>query len=255
MSHPDDSQLALVPAIMDILRSRAVRPDWARRIEILQEQLLESFEGKARPPSSSDLERMRPHTAKTVQVDAFAFSVKVRNEDNTFIDIVASGLTVSSKVYIKIFQLDIEVIFSKDPFLVAGRGSTIAAGSMFAAVVPHVVIEETIEAAPQGAAIAAQSKCIEIPSLQSSPCFFLSVECNGVKSSQTVFKRYYFTWCILSDTLTRLQSHVYRLCRTARNHHRQVRAPLIFCVSLCSLRIPCFSPAMPCRQRPLEMRT
>lgn len=189
MSHPDDSQLALVPSIMDTLRSRAVRPEWSRRVEVLQEQLLESIEGKARPPSSSDLVRMRPHTSKTVNVYSFAFSVKVRNEEKTVIDLVASGFTSSSKVYIKMFQLDIEVIFSKDPFLVAGQGKTIAAGSMFAAVAPHAVIEEFIEAVPEGAAVTSWSKSVELPSLESSPCFFLSVECNGVKTSQTVFKR------------------------------------------------------------------
>jgi hypothetical protein len=60
---------------------------------------------------------------------------------------------------------------------------------MFAAVAPHAVIEEIIEAVPEGAAVTAWSKSLELPSLESSPCFFLSVECNGVKTSQTVFKR------------------------------------------------------------------
>lgn len=191
MSHPDDSVLACVPAVMDVMRSRCVRPEWARRVEVLQEQLMESVEGKARPPSASDLVRMRPQAGNTVQVDAFAFSIKVRNESKTCIDLTASGLARPSTAFIKIFQLDIEVIFSKDPFLVAGRDSTIAAGSMFAAVAPHVVIEETMEpgAAAAGAAAATCCKSVELPALQSSSCFFLSVECNGIKTSQTVFKR------------------------------------------------------------------
>lgn len=189
MSHPDNSELASVPAIMEILRRRCVRPEWARRIDVLQEQLSESFEDKARPPSSSDLLRMRPHSSKTVQTDAFAFSVKVRNEAKTFVDLIASGLTAPSTARIKIFQLDIEVIFSKDPFLVAGRDNSITAGSMFAAVVPHAVIEEILEPSSAGDSAVTVCKVVELPSLQSSSCFFLAVECNGIKSGQTVFKR------------------------------------------------------------------
>jgi hypothetical protein len=190
MSHPEDSVLASVPSIMGILRSRCISPEWVSRVEILQEQLLESLEGKARPPATSDLVRMRPHTAKTAQISSFAFSVKVRNEAKTFVDLTASGLDSPFSAYIKIFQLDIEVIFSKDPFLVAGRDNAIAAGSMFAAVVPHAVIEEILEPAVTSDGGAAVCKVVELPALQSSSCFFLAVECNGIKTGQTVFKRY-----------------------------------------------------------------
>ncbi len=190
MSHPDDSVLASVPSIMGVLRNRCIGPEWSRRVEVLQEQLLESFEGKARPPAASDLLRMRPHTARTAQINSFAFSVKVRNEDKTFVELLASGLDSSSTAYIKIFRLDIEVIFSKDPFLVAGRDNAITAGSMFAAVVPHAVIEEVLEPDAKNNGAASICKVVELPTLQSSSCFFLAVECNGVKTGQTVFKRY-----------------------------------------------------------------
>ena len=191
MSHPDDAVLASVPSVMDVMRSRSVRPEWASRVEVLHEQMMELLEGKARPPSASDLVRMRPQASKPVHVDAFAFSVKVRNEAETCVDLTASGLVRPFTAFIKIFQLDIEVIFSKDPFLVAGRDSTIAAGSMFAAVAPHVVIEEIMEPSvgAAGAATATCSKSVILPTLKSSSCFFLAVECNGVKTSQTVFKR------------------------------------------------------------------
>lgn len=189
MSHPDNAQLASVPSIMEILRRRCVSPEWARRIDVLQEQLSESFEDKARPPSAADVLRMRPHSSKTVQIDAFSFSVKVRNEAKTFVDLIASGLTSPSTARIKIFQLDIEVIFSKDPFLVAGRDNSITTSSMFAAVVPHAVIEEILEPSSEGESAGSVCKVVELPSLQSSSCFFLAVECNGIKSGQTVFKR------------------------------------------------------------------
>ena len=212
MSHPDDSVLAAVPSIMGTLRSRCIRPEWVRRVDVLQAQLSEAFEGKARPPSASDLVRMRPQTDNTAQIDSFAFSVKVRNEAKTFVDLIASGLDSSTTAYIKIFQLDIEVIFSKDPFLVAGRDNNIAAGSMFAAVVPHLVIEEilepdaksdgheavgkrrkveeTLDSVAKSDSRSAICRSVELPVLQSSSCFFLAVECNGINSSQTVFKRY-----------------------------------------------------------------
>ena len=190
MSHPDDAVLAAVPSIMPLLRSRCARSEWARRVDVLQEQLTESFGGKAQPPSAADIVRMRPHTAKAPQVDAFAFSIQVRNESKTFVDIIASGLTCPSSARIKVFHLDIEVIFSNHPFLVAGRDNIISAGSMFAAVAPHVIIEEALDAGSDAADSAAVTTCrrsVELPPLPS--CFFLAVECNGVKTSQTVFKR------------------------------------------------------------------
>lgn len=191
MSHPDDSVLAEVPSIMRVLRARCVLPEWVRRVEVLEEQLAESFEGKARPPSASDLLRMRPHNGGIAKGDAFAFSVKIRNESQTFVDLVATGMTGPATACIKIFQLDIEVIFSNHPFLVAGRDNTISAGSMFAAVAPHFVIEQALDIVSDPAGPVADScrKTVELPSHQSSSCFFLTVECNGIKTSQTVFKR------------------------------------------------------------------
>ncbi len=185
MSHPDDAVLASVPSVMPVLLSRCVRPEWKRRVEVLQEQLTEAFESKARHPSASDLLHMRPHTARKAQVDAFAFSAKVRSESKTFVDLTACGLASPTTAFIKIFHLDIEVIFSNHPFLVAGRDNAIAAGSMFAAVAPHAVIEETMD-------VTGDSPChrtVELPSFQLTSCFFLAVECNGIKTSQTVFKR------------------------------------------------------------------
>ncbi len=218
--------LASVPSIMGALRSRCVSPEWARRVEVLQEQLSESIEGKARPPAASDLVRMRPHTAKTAQIDSFAFSVKVRNEAKTFIDLCASGLNSSATAYIKVFRLDIEVIFSKDPFLVAGRDNAIAAGSMFAAVVPHAVIEEQLEPDAESDGAASICKVVELPTPQSSSCFFLAVECNGIKTGQTVFKRYLDhirAQPLPCSCLTRPQSHGHCLCGAAGHHHCQVR--------------------------------
>ena len=118
---------------------------------------------------------MQSHTAKTAQINSFAFSVKVRNEAKTFVDFTASFLDSPFSAYIKIFQHDIEAIFSKDPFLVAGRDNAIAAGSMFAAVVPHAVIEEIFEPAVTSDGGAAVCKVVELPALQSSSCFFLAV--------------------------------------------------------------------------------
>ena len=82
---------------------------------------------------------------------------------------------------------------------------------MFAAVAPHVLIQEILEPAVESdengtggkrrkvddvsessaASDNRSSVCrsIELPLSQSSSCFFLSVECNGINSSQTVFKR------------------------------------------------------------------
>jgi hypothetical protein len=211
MSHPDDSVLAAVPSIMGALRSRCLRPEWVCRINVLQEQLSEAFEGRVRPAAASDVTRMRSRTDTTAQIDVFAFAVKVRNEAKTFVDIIASGLQSPTTACIKIFQLDIEAIFSKDPFLVAGRDNNIAAGSMFAAVVPHVLIQEVLDPAAESDAHGTGGKrrkvddvsesaavsdtrssvcrSVELPLSQSSSCFFLSVECNGINSSQTVFKR------------------------------------------------------------------
>ncbi len=121
MSHPDDAVLAAVPSIMPLLRSRCARSEWARRVDVLHEQLAESFGGQAQPPTAADIVRMRPHTSKTPRIDAFAFSIQVRNESRTFVDIIASGLTRPSTARIKVYHLDIEVIFSNHPFLVAGR--------------------------------------------------------------------------------------------------------------------------------------
>jgi hypothetical protein len=210
MSHPDDSVLASVPSALDIMRSRCIGPEWTRRFEVLQEQLTESFEVKARPPSASDLVRMRPQAGSAVHVDAFAFSIKVRNESKTFVDLISSGLAHPVSAYVKIYKLDIEVIFSKDPFLVVGRDSALTAGSMFAAVAPHIVIEETMEpgAAAEVAAVPPCCKSVELPAFQSSSCFFLSVECNGIKTSQTVFKRLSrlreSSHCINSHTCSRM---------------------------------------------------